>query len=593
MLALIWVTLLCSTTGMPGLVQSDNKTCEDKTFTLPLKPTNQTAAAGQYVVLECSLENKAVTSFAWCKNGQSGECNLAIFNSSNNSTVDSKILGRVTILEPDLKKKNCSIIITNLTTTDTGVYQVKAEAANGCTYLSEANITIEVQERNITLEIAPLKNKRYITLTCSVPAVCSGFKPQFTWTYQKAGKTDNLTIIVNNTEFLINMMDASQSHTSSLTFKASSEHHSMNVTCRVGFPGNTSKEKTLNTSFSPRISNSSGCQIQSNLLTCVCISEGFPSPNITWPLLNKIFEYSLSTNRSALSVTSNMTVSLEQFMDKTVECVSSNNIGETKESFSISEVNRTRNSEVVDIPDKSKLNIFSHLVELFKEKMISVLIVFGVGFLTGSLITTLIACLATKCHRNKKKSSHLTDELELVNTDVVLKVWDNEVRHVENNGILDIQDDGALVFQDDATLVFQDDATLVFQDDGALVFQDDGTLVFQDDGIQNQAAAECGEELPGDLTDSDMSPKETVYSDLDFSALKTKNPADAKEKEDTKETEYAEIMRGEMEEAQENEGMDCEMLEGNDETEVMMEHQEEAKQIVVAEELVGETDPLY
>lgn len=157
----------------------------------------------------------------------------------------------------------------------------------------------------------------------------------------------------------------------------------------------------------------------------------------------------------------------------------------------------------------------------------------------------------------------------MFNSYILRQVWDNEERHVENNGILDIQDDGALVFQDD------------------------GTLVFQDDGIQNQAAAECGEELHGDLTDSDMSPKETVYSDLDFSALKTKNPADAKEKEDMKETEYAEIMRGEMEEAQENEGMDCEMLEGNDETEVMMEHQEEAKQIVVAEELVGETDPLY
>lgn len=133
--------------GMPGLVQSDNKTCEDKTFTPTLKPTNLTAAAGQCVVLECSFENN-VTSFAWCKNGQSGECNLAIFNSSNNSTVDSKFLGRVTMLEPDLKKKKCSIIITNLTTTGTGVYKVEAKAANGCTYLSKANITIEGIQEN-------------------------------------------------------------------------------------------------------------------------------------------------------------------------------------------------------------------------------------------------------------------------------------------------------------------------------------------------------------------------------------------------------------------------------------------------------------
>ncbi|XP_043972350.1 uncharacterized protein LOC122830753 isoform X2 [Gambusia affinis] len=428
-----------------------------------------------------------------------------------------------------------ALIWVTLLFTTTGLAQSSEKASKGQTLTvtlkptnqTAANITVEVEEINMTLEIASLKNKRNITLTCSAPAFCSGSKLQFTWMYQEAGK-DNLRITDNDTEFMINM---TENHTSSLTFKASPKHHNMNVTCMVDFPGNKPVQKTLNMSFSPRISSSSGCQNQSNLLTCVCISEGFPSPNITWPLLNKISEYSLSTKLSALSVTSNMIVSLEEFRDVTVECVSRNDIGETKENFTISEVNQTINSE--------HLNIFSYLVELFKEKMISVLIVFGVGFLVGLLVTTLIACLATKCNRKKKKSSYSTEELELVNTEVV--------------------------------------------------FKDDGTLLFQDDGILNQAAAEC-EELCGDLIDSDMSPKETVYSDIDFCALKKKNPADAKEKEDKTETEYAEIKRGEIEEAQENEGMDCEMLEGNDETAVMIEHQEEAEEIVVPEEVVGEAD---
>uniref|UniRef100_A0A3B5QKB9 Ig-like domain-containing protein n=1 Tax=Xiphophorus maculatus TaxID=8083 RepID=A0A3B5QKB9_XIPMA len=265
---------------------------EDKTFTPTLKPTNQTAAAGQCVVLECSFENN-VTSFTWCKNGQSGECNLQIFNSSNNSTVDSKILGRVTMLEPDLKKKNCSILITNLTTTDTGVYKVKAEADIVTSHqLPFISILQTVQERNVTLEIAPLKNKRYITLTCSVPGSCSGFKPQFTWTYQKAAKTDNPTII---------------SHTSSLTFKASSEHHNMNVTCRVGFPGNTSKEKTLNTSCditngtgTPTISGKSTIK-QDESLNLTCTVDSFPLSVITWSkrglnkTLNNETKYGTST----------------------------------------------------------------------------------------------------------------------------------------------------------------------------------------------------------------------------------------------------------------------------------------------------------
>ncbi|XP_008429451.1 sialic acid-binding Ig-like lectin 7 [Poecilia reticulata] len=539
MFALIWVTLLFTATGS---VQSDNKTCDGKTSTLTLKRTNQTAAAGQCVVFECSFENN-VTSFAWFKTDQSRECNIQIFNCNKNTTSDSKIglKGRMSLLEPDLKKKNCSIIIKNLTTSDTGVYEIRAVTADNCTHYT--NITVEVQERNITLEIAPLKNNN-ITLTCSVPASCSGSKPQFTWMFEEEEKDKILPITDNNTEFMINMMNATQSHTSSLTFKPSAKHHNMNITCKVDFPGNTPVEKTLNVSFSPRISSSSRCWNQSNLLTCVCISEGFPSPNITWPLLDSISEYSLSTNVSALSVTSNMTVNLETFSNVTVECVSRNNIGETKTNLSTSEANQPGNSN----PDQLNYQIFfSRLAEFFEEKMISVLIVFGVGFLIGSLVTTVIACLVTKCHRNKKKNSHSTDELELVNAEAVFKDWDNEIPRIENDGVLDI------------------------------MVQDDETLAFQDDGIQNQAAAGCEEELHGDLIDSDMSPKEAVYSDIDFSALKEKDPANAKEKEDTTETEYAEIKRGEMEEAEENEGMDCKMLEGNDETEVMIEHQEEAK----------------
>ncbi|MEQ2305200.1 hypothetical protein AMECASPLE_035259 [Ameca splendens] len=115
----------------------------------------------------------------------------------------------------------------------------------------------------------------------------------------------------------------------------------------------------------------------------------------------------------------------------------------------------------------------------------------------------------------------------------------------------------------------------------------------QDDGIQNQVAARSGEEPAGDLIDSNLSPKEIVYSDIDFSAVKKKDPTDAKGTEDITESEYAEIKREEMDEAQENEGMDSEMLEGNDETEVMIEHQEEAKQGMLAEDVIGEHVSLY
>lgn len=105
--------------------------------------------------------------------------------------------------------------------------------------------------------------------------------------------------------------------------------------------------------------------------------------------------------------------------------------------------------------------------------------------------------------------------------------------------------------------------------------------------------AGCGKEPARGLINSDMSPKETVYSDIDFSAMKEKSPENAREKVETPETEYAEIMRGDMEEEQENEGTEGEMMEGIDETEAMIENQEEPQQGILAEEVIDEDVPLY
>ncbi|KAK5620906.1 hypothetical protein CRENBAI_016777 [Crenichthys baileyi] len=200
---------------------------------------------------------------------------------------------------------------------------------------------------------------------------------------------------------------------------------------------------------------------------------------------------------------------------------------------------------------KSDYSTFFNLLKKMAEGLPLLLIVFGVGFLIGSFVSTFIACLAIKCHRKKKSCS--IEKLELVTTETAPKDCDDGIPDLQNNGILDMQDDV----------------------------------------IQNQVAARSGEEPAGDLIDSNLSPKETVYSDIDFSALKKKDPTDDKGMEDITEPEYAEIKREEMDEAQENEGMDSEMLEGNDETEVMIEHQEEAKQCMLAENVIGEHVPLY
>ncbi len=85
----------------------------------------------------------------------------------------------------------------------------------------------------------------------------------------------------------------------------------------------------------PRILNTSRCEVQSEVLTCVCISEGFPLPTIKWPLLETLTEYSVFSTMSNHTVNSNLTVSVKDRNYTTVECASRNKIREAKANLTI------------------------------------------------------------------------------------------------------------------------------------------------------------------------------------------------------------------------------------------------------------------
>ncbi|XP_049439923.1 cytokine receptor common subunit gamma-like [Epinephelus fuscoguttatus] len=80
----------------------------------------------------------------------------------------------------------------------------------------------------------------------------------------------------------------------------------------------------------PMILNSSKCELQSVVLTCVCISEGFPLPTIRWPLLKNQAEYSVTTTVSNHTVNSTLTLTVKDHSNISIECVSSNEGGESK-----------------------------------------------------------------------------------------------------------------------------------------------------------------------------------------------------------------------------------------------------------------------
>uniref|UniRef100_A0A3Q2P3K2 Ig-like domain-containing protein n=1 Tax=Fundulus heteroclitus TaxID=8078 RepID=A0A3Q2P3K2_FUNHE len=84
-----------------------------------------------------------------------------------------------------------------------------------------------------------------------------------------------------------------------------------------------------------KILKGSGCLLRSDVLTCVCISEGFPLPTIKWPLLKDHTEYSVINMVSNHTVNSTVTVTIETHGNISVECSSSNQNGEAKEKLTV------------------------------------------------------------------------------------------------------------------------------------------------------------------------------------------------------------------------------------------------------------------
>lgn len=85
----------------------------------------------------------------------------------------------------------------------------------------------------------------------------------------------------------------------------------------------------------PKILNDSVCTVQSDVLTCVCISEGVPVPTIKWPLLEDQTEYSIIITLSKHTVNSTLTLAVKNHSNSTVECVSGNENGDLKANLKI------------------------------------------------------------------------------------------------------------------------------------------------------------------------------------------------------------------------------------------------------------------
>lgn len=175
--------------------------------------------------------------------------------------------------------------------------------------------------------------------------------------------------------------------------------------------------KTLNTYVDvkvlkkPEIMNTSGCVYQSEVLTCVCISQGSPLPTVTWSLLENHTEYSVVTMVTGRTVNSTFVLRVKDHNRTEVQCVSSNRVGQVQESFS--PTIRTDTTEPEDPPEK----IIQAATSL------QLIIAFVVGF----VLSALLCYVLIRCHRgvhqlfrrkqeSGTKDGDITETLEMGNS---------------------------------------------------------------------------------------------------------------------------------------------------------------------------------
>ncbi|XP_047217727.1 sialic acid-binding Ig-like lectin 12 isoform X1 [Girardinichthys multiradiatus] len=288
MFIFIWLIVSLSTNkGALG----EEKYCQITDYCVTL--TNNTAEAGLCAVIPCSFtipfKPKHIIWYK-CDRIKCSDSHTVVHSDKNNENVQVGFKGRVSLLEPDVTQKNCSIIINDLNESDFGSYQLRVEG-----YESHEKFTYTVKKTNLSLSdlnqkpkvmIPPLTEGQQNSLTCTAPDFCSGLPPKITWMW--GGKEEiesnfpgNITVSLE-TETLTNF---TQRHRSILTFNPSAKYHNRKITCKVSFKGDTTTEETgtLNVNYSrkPQIYGKTTV-MEGDDLNLTCSVDSVPASVIKW-----------------------------------------------------------------------------------------------------------------------------------------------------------------------------------------------------------------------------------------------------------------------------------------------------------------------
>ncbi|XP_070767894.1 hemicentin-1-like [Enoplosus armatus] len=222
--------------------------------------------------------------------GSNVDTDVIFHTNKSNRKIQSGFKGRVSLLEPDVRRMNCSIIISDLIESDSGSYQLRVNGilqnwrSDGFTFSPKATVSVSDLIQKPTVMIPPITEGQQTTLTCTAPGLCSGSGPEITWTWRGAGENHS-HITGNKTAFTTAV---AQRHSSILTFNSSAEHHGTSVSCKVSFTNNITTEQTvtLNVTYMKTIVITGDTTVEmGDALNLTCSVDSFPPSHITWTKL--------------------------------------------------------------------------------------------------------------------------------------------------------------------------------------------------------------------------------------------------------------------------------------------------------------------
>ncbi|KAM8826630.1 myelin-associated glycoprotein-like [Synchiropus picturatus] len=273
-----------------ALVQAGLKeTCPHEGYCVTLDDGVITAESGLCVEIPCSF--KTPQSFTpqhmlWFRCEQWYErCDL-IYSSDSSSAVREGFEGRVSLLESDVSQRNCSIIINDLSPSDSGWYQLRVIGIKDkYTYGTKQEISVRGLRQKPILDVPQLKDGQLTALTCTAPGLCSGSEHTISWKWEGKGKSPHLVGGNITAQNSVSLGAVRRQYSSTLIFSVSSEHHSSTITCTVVYKhgGSTEEKQTLEVQYLKSVTITGQTLVrEGETLSLHCAADSFPPVLVQW-----------------------------------------------------------------------------------------------------------------------------------------------------------------------------------------------------------------------------------------------------------------------------------------------------------------------